>query len=252
MEDRAPALSLSQPSCAFSAPMKNFATIAISLFLLSSLHADQENRKAILPTGETVDFLLYQPKAQKAHTTPPLLLFLHGGGESGDDLEKVKTHGPPKEIENGRDYPMIVVSPLNPDAKGFWDEDRLARFLDQLETEIEFDPHRIYLAGMSRGGYGAYRLAMENPDRFAAMVVLCAAAPTPYAGWLGNLPIWLIHGEKDPVIPVDESIRMERAIQKKGGEVKLSIHPDAQHDVWTRTFSGEAVVDWLLEHKRSD
>jgi len=112
---------------------------------------------------------------------------------------------------------MVVVSLLNSDAKGFWEENRLARFLDQLKTEIEFDPHRIYLAGMSRGRYGAYRLVMETPGRFAVMLVLWVASPTPYAGWSGNLPISLIHGEKDPVIPVYESICMERAIQKRGG-----------------------------------
>ncbi len=110
---------------------------------------------------EKIDYLLYLPEEEVARPLP-LLLFLHGGGESGDHLEAVKTHGPRFEIEQGRDYPMMVISPLNPDKKGFWDEDRLARFLDALEEQIEFDHSRLYLAGMSRGGYGAYRLAMEN------------------------------------------------------------------------------------------
>lgn len=105
---------------------------------------------------------------------------------------------------------------------------------------------------MSRGGYGAYRLAMENPGRFAAMIVLCAAAPTPYAGWLGSTPIWLIHGEKDSSIPVSESIRMEKSIREKGGNVKLTLHPESGHDVWSETFANDAAIDWLLKHARED
>ena len=225
------------------------------LVLFSALHssalADQESRKATLSTGESVSYLLYEPKSSP-DKNPPLLLFLHGGGESGDDIEKVKTHGPPKEIENGRSFPFLVISPQNPDKKGFWDEDRLARFLDHLDGELYFDRKRVYLAGMSRGGYGAYRLAMENPNRFAAMIVLCAAAPTPYAGWLPKIPIWLIHGDKDPVIPVDESIRMEKAIRASGGDITLTRHRDAGHDVWTKTFASHDFVEWLLQCEREE
>lgn len=211
----------------------------------------QQSRQIKLSTGEVVDYLLYQPTVDAESAKLPLLLFLHGGGEGGDDLEKVKTHGPPKEIEKGRDFPMIVISPLNPEIRGFWDEDRLARFMDAVIKDLGHDENRVYLAGMSRGGYGSYRLAMENPDRFAAMLILCAAAPTPYAQWLGDVPIWLIHGRKDPVIPVSESIEMEAVLRKKGRKVKLTIHPEASHDVWTQTFESNEAIDWLLKHKRS-
>jgi len=146
---------------------------------------------------------------------------------------------------------MIVISPLNPDKKGFWDEDRLARFLDQLSKQVDYDQTRLYLAGMSRGGNGAYRLAMENPGRFAAMIVHCGAAPTPYAPWLKDLPTWIIHGQKDRVIPVEESVRMARAIEKAKGKVMLTLHPEEGHDVWTRTFAKEQFVNWLLKHKLS-
>ncbi len=227
--------------------------LIISFILATALSAFGESRQAALqltlPTGETVDYLRYTP-GEHSETPPPLLLFLHGGGESGDDLDAVKTHGPPFEIEEGRDFPMIVVSPLNPDAKRFWDEDRLARFLDALADEMEFDPTRLYLAGMSRGGYGAYRLAMENPDRFAALLVLCGAAPAPYANWLGDLPTWIIHGEKDTSIPVSESIEMAAAMEKNGGDVTLTLLPEAGHDVWTDTFKDPQTLAWLLQHHR--
>lgn len=223
--------------------------VLISFLLpLAALAADrQEARQLTLPTGEIIDYLLYTP-AESANA--PLLLFLHGGGESGRDLAKVKTHGPPKEIENGRDYPMFVVSPLNPDKTGFWDEDRLARFLDALRTELKFDQSRLYLAGMSRGAYGAYRLAMEDPKRFAALIALCGAAPAPYAKWLGDLPVWIIHGEKDQSIPVEQSRAMARALEQAGHKPRLTIHPDAGHDVWTRTFQSPETIKWLLAHHR--
>lgn len=218
------------------------------LSLTLTAFAGQEAKQLKLQTGETVDYLCFHPGNTQSPT--PLLLFLHGGGESGSDLNKVKTHGPPAEIEKGRKYPFIVISPLNPDKKGFWDEDRLARFLDALEKEISFDKSRLYLAGMSRGGYGAYRLTMENPKRFAAVMVLCGAAPTPYAKWLGDTPIHIIHGQKDTSIPVEESVRMTRAIAKAGGNVSLTIDPQAGHDVWTKTFANDETQKWFLKHRR--
>jgi len=94
-----------------------------------------------------------------------LVLFRHGGGESGNDLDKVKNGGGPALIEAGQEFPAIVLSPLNPETKGFGDEDRLARFWDAFIAEHEVDSDRIYLTGLSRGAYGVWRLALENPDQ---------------------------------------------------------------------------------------
>ena len=128
--------------------MRTVLLVVLFSVLHSSVIADQESRKATLSTGESVSYLLYEPKSSPDEK-PPLLLFLHGGGESGDDIEKVKTHGPPKEIENGRSFSFFVISPQNPDKKGFWDEDRLTQFLAHLDGELHFDRKRGYLVGMS-------------------------------------------------------------------------------------------------------
>ena len=203
-----------------------------------------------MTTGETVRYWHYQPPD---HDGPlPLVLFLHGGGESGDDIERVKKGGVPAMIEAGHEFPAIVLSPLNPETKGFWDEDRLARFLDTFIAQNEVDEDRIYITGLSRGAYGGWRLALENPDRFAAMVVISGAAPEPYSVWMGNLPVWVFHGEDDKPVPVGESQRMVAAINRLGGNAKLTVYPGVGHDAWTQTYANPAVWEWLFAHRRSD
>lgn len=210
----------------------------------------QTAESAKLASGEVVRFWQYMPAQLEGPA--PLLLFLHGGGESGDNLEVVKKHGPPALIEADQDFPAIVLSPQLPDRRGFWDEDLLARFLRQFIAQNEIDPDRIYLTGLSRGGYGAWRLAMENPDLFAGMVVISGAAPAPYAGWLGDLSVQIFHGENDQSIPADESIRMAAAIEDAGGDVTLTLYPDVGHDAWTQTYATPAVWTWLFNQRRSD
>ncbi|MBK1877658.1 serine hydrolase [Pelagicoccus mobilis] len=198
------------------------------------------------------DSLVYLPEGySESDQSWPVLLFLHGGGESGRNLESVKRHGPPALREAGEDLPFLLVAPQNPDSRGFWKEDDLVQLLDFVEDRYRVDTDKVYLTGMSRGAYGAWRLAAENSERFAAMAVVCGAAPAPYAGWLGDLPIWVFHGEADPVIPVDESLRMVKAIEAEGGNVRLTTYPGVDHDAWTQTYLNKELYAWLLEHDLS-
>jgi predicted peptidase len=124
--------------------------------------------------------------------------------------------------------------------------------LDAFIAEHKVDPDRIYLTGLSRGGYGAWRLAMEDPDRFAAMVVISGAAPAPYAGWLQDLPIRVFHGDQDDDIPVEESQRIVTTLKARGADVELTVYPGVGHDAWTQTYADPAVWEWLFQHRRSD
>ena len=198
---------------------------------------------------EPVRYLLYVPKTA-ANESLPLVLFLHGGGEGGGDIEKVKKHGLPKLIEAGKEFPFIVVSPQNPSKTEFWDDQQLIRLLDELETELPVDPSRIYLTGLSRGGFGAWRLAIQNPHRFAALVPICGGGPAPYAKRLKHLPVWSFHGAKDQVIPIQESRRMVDALRAAGGNVKFTIYPEAKHDAWTETYNNPELYQWLLMQRR--
>jgi predicted peptidase len=193
-------------------------------------------------------YLLYLPKEYSARQRWPLLLFLHGAGESGDDLEKVKTHGPPKLVAQGKDFPFIIVSPQSPG--GGWDVDTLNALLDVIEKKYTVDEDRVYLTGLSMGGFGTWALAIEHPERFAAIVPI-AAGGTPWrARRLKSVPAWVFHGAKDPVVPLKADQDMVDALHAAGGDVKFTIYPDAGHDSWTQTYDNPDLYDWLLQHKR--
>jgi predicted peptidase len=180
----------------------------------------------------------------------PLLVFLHGAGESGDDLEKVKAHGPPKLIAAGdRAFPCIVVSPQSP-GRG-WNPDVLAALVDELCREYRVDEDRIWLTGLSMGGFGTWALAAANPDRFAAIAPICGGANPNQADKLVGIPTWVFHGANDVVVPLSASRSIVDAIKAKGGEPKLTVYPEAGHDSWTETYADPALWDWLFAQSRA-
>lgn len=196
-----------------------------------------------------LNYLLYLPeKYAKGNTKWPLLVFLHGAGETGKDLHLVKIHGPPKILDKGKDLPFIVVSPQAPQ-RG-WNVDTLNALIDDLLSTYRIDPDRVYLTGLSMGGYGTWALAAAHPEKFAAAVPICGGGDPGLAGSLKNIPLWVFHGAKDTVVRPGESERMVEAVKKAGGNVKLTIYPDKAHDSWTVTYDNPELYKWLLEQKR--
>ena len=198
-------------------------------------------------------YLLFLPEGYgKEQKRWPLMLFLHGAGERGDDLNKVKVHGPPKIVDKQKDFPFIVVSPQCPE-DDWWTTktEVLINLLDDIITRYEVDTDRIYLTGLSMGGYGSWALASEYPDRFAAVVPICGGGNRIMSRTLKDMPIWAFHGAKDSVVPVEESKAVVEAINDRGGNAKLTIYPDANHDSWTETYDNPEVYDWLLKHSRA-
>ncbi len=182
--------------------------------------------------------------------TYPLVLFLHGGGEGGDNPSKVKKHGLPKLIAQGKSFPFILVAPQNPSETQFWDDQALIRLLDEIESKHPVNRSRVYLTGMSRGGYGAWRLAIQNPTRFAALVPVCGGGPLPYVKRISHIPTWVFHGQQDTVIPISESQRLVDALKESGGNVKLTVYPEAGHDAWTQAYDEPDLYRWMLEQKK--
>ena len=187
----------------------------------------------------------------------PLLLFLHGIGERGNDPWKVKVHGPPKVAEKTADFPFIVVSPQCPNGE-WWSNEVLDALLDEVIAKYKVDTNRVYLTGLSMGGFGAWNLALAYPERFAAVAPLCGGG-NPYLphGYdaqrkaaLLSLPFWAFHGDKDTSVALDESERMVSALKKFGCDVKLTVYPGVGHDCWTQTYSKPELYQWILEHER--
>jgi predicted peptidase len=251
-------------STAVSIVVSSLAVLVAALGLVAPSAGAQQSAVKSAQTAEklrvtvtkevALDYLLALPEGYSDDGAPwPLVLFLHGAGERGSDLEKVKTHGPPKLVEAGQKIPAIVASPQCPQ-NSWWTNhlDALVALLDDLVARLNVDPERVYLTGISMGGYGTWALAALEPERFAAAAPICGGGSgVATAVRVSDLPIWAFHGEADPVVPVDESRRLVDAIQRRGGtRVKLTTYPGVGHDSWTQTYEDPAFWEWLFAQHR--
>lgn len=217
-------------------------------FAQDGLQTAVQLQKVIKTTVEG-EYLLYLPEGyEEGDEDWPLLLFLHGAGERGDDLEMVKRHGPPKRIEAGDDFPFIVVSPQCPPNQD-WDTRFLSVLLDEVVATHRVDESRVYLTGLSMGGYGTWALASENRERFAAIVPICGGGAAYNVCALKDVPVWTFHGLLDQVVPIEETTKMVRALQRCDGNVQFTVYPMAGHDSWTETYDNPELYEWLLNHK---
>lgn len=203
-----------------------------------------------------LNYLLYLPaRYGKTKKEWPLILFLHGAGERGNDLEKVKVHGPPKLVaQQGRQFPFIIVSPQCPE-DDWWDSskmiDTLNALLDDIVSRYRVDRARIYVTGLSMGGFGTWRLALEYPKKFAAIAPICGGGNPPLANRIRHVPAWVFHGAKDTAVPLKSSVDMINALKKAGGDVSFTVYPDAGHDSWTATYDNPALYKWFLKHRQT-
>jgi poly(3-hydroxybutyrate) depolymerase len=197
-----------------------------------------------------MQYLLYLPKEYDKQDAWPLMLFLHGGGERGDDVQKVKMHGPPKLVSEGKEFPFMVLSPLLKKDR-FWEPIELSALLDEVIRTHKVDQDRIWVTGLSSGGFGTWQLAAYSPDRFAALVPICGGGETYWTKSIKHVPVWAFHGAKDPGIPVRRSQEMVDAINGHGGKAQLTVYPEAGHNSWTETYNNPAVYEWLLLQKRT-
>jgi predicted peptidase len=204
---------------------------------------------------EKYSYYLYYPENYEENPEEkfPLLLFLHGGGEAGDSLVTVKRNGPPRLIAKGKQFPFLILAPQNPHKKKWWNTTALAQLLDTIVANNRVDTSRIYLTGLSRGGAGAWDLAVQYPDKFAAMAVVCGMAPLPYASWIDKkMPIWVFHGDKDDSVPISESIDMVAKLKEMGYNVQFTIYKGVGHDSWVQAYANEALYRWFVAQKRDD
>ncbi|WP_298714945.1 dienelactone hydrolase family protein [Chitinophaga sp.] len=220
----------------------------VPLLLLLGLHAAAQQSPAKLTVE--LRYLLALPEGYDADTARrwPLLIFLHGSGESGMDLEKVKAHGPPRLIDAGKKFPFIVVSPQSD--QGGWDPGMLHKLLLDLKKNHRVDAERVYMTGLSMGGFGSWEFASRYPNELAALVPICGGGQPESAWKMRYVPVWCFHGAKDNVVQLSASARMIDALKPYQPGVKFTVYPEAGHDSWTETYNNDSLYTWLLAQKR--
>jgi predicted peptidase len=200
---------------------------------------------------ESLDYLVSLPTDYNTTAKKyPLILFLHGAFERGNNVFIVPRHGPLKYFRKNPDFaktnPFIIVAPQCK-RDHYWSHEQMLLLLDEVERKFRVDSSRIYATGFSLGGYGAYMLAAESPKRFAAVVPICGGYLPSEAAKLCDVSLWIFHGDRDPTVPVTQAMNMAEAIKNAGGrKTKVAIYPNVGHNIWTQTYCNPDLYNWLL------
>ena len=206
--------------------------------------------------SENIQYWLFIPTDESAKTEDgfPLLVFLHGAGERGTNPEAVKVHGPPKfcaDPERAKTWRFITVSPQCPGVR-FWSPAQMRLLIENICKEYPVDKSRVYVTGLSMGGFGTWGLIAEASDLIAAAAPLCGGYDVSFAPKMAKTPIWAFHGNADGAVKYEYSKNLVDAIRAEGNQnVKFTTYPGVGHDCWTRTYANPELYDWLLSHKLS-
>ncbi len=201
--------------------------------------------------GGSMDYLLWLPKdyGKEESRRWPVVLFLHGRGESFGPLSLVAKWGPPQMAARGDDLPYIVVSPQCPRESDWRREDqqkRVMTLLDDILEKFPADPERVYLTGLSMGGYGSWRLAADHPDRFAAVIPICGGGNPEDGEKLARIPIWVFHGTEDTAVPLRLSEEMVEAIRGAGGDrIRFTVLEHVGHNCWSAAYATPELYQWM-------
>lgn len=210
----------------------------------------QEKHIAKKDAAIIYDYLVFIPSSYKKTKKPnwPLVIFLHGAFERGNNLDDVKRNALPKMAVN-EEFPFVIVAPQCP-LGNHWNPEQIIEITNKVIHDYNINESQIYLTGLSMGGYATWQTACRYPAKYAAIIPICGGGNSAYAFKLKSLPIWAFHGKKDNVIPVQQSIDMVEAVNNAGGNAKLTVYPHAFHDSWTETYENSEIYDWLLSHKK--
>lgn len=213
----------------------------------------QTPQPPVAPGG--LPYLLFIPKGYNSSGNElwPLVIFLHGSGERGSDINAVKKNGPPKFVDTDTAFPFVVMSPQLPPAANEddpWKIPPLDALLDHVLKTLRVDPNRVYLTGLSLGGMATWSWAAAEPQRFAAIAPISAMANASTACALKDMPVWDFHGDRDDVLDPRSDFNMVEAIRGCGGHPRMTIYPDTGHSAWEGAYADPALWMWLLEQRR--
>jgi predicted peptidase len=233
--------------------------------------------RSVVIEGNDYDYQIYVPRNYQDSEPLPVILFLHGAGERGSDGISQTTVGLPAAIrEDANRFPAIVVMPQSPVDGPGWQQlggSIAMAALDKTVAEFSTDNSRIYLTGLSQGGNGSWYLAYHNPDRFAAVLVVCgfveelrgAVSGSYYpaivaAGAsdafqevserIAHIPIWIFHGDEDPAVPVEQARGMAAALEGLNANVRYTELPGVGHNAWDDAYRSEEVIEWLFTQRQ--
>jgi predicted peptidase len=206
------------------------------------------------PDGKEAKYVLFVPHDYKSDKAYPVILFLHGSGETGTDgVKQAKTGLGPAIKKNEKEFPFIAIFPQS--QKRTWkagseDADRALAILDEVMKEYKTDPKRVYLTGLSMGGSGTWSLAAKYPDRWAAIAPLCGGADLQSVKTIKGLPCWCFVGDKDRAQLVENNHKMIAALKEAGGKPEFTEYKDVGHNCWDRAYGTKELYAWLLMHKK--
>lgn len=225
--------------------------LLIPLLLVAPLGAD--TLETFIELTQRLEYVHYEPEGydRDGEKKWPVVLFLHGAGERGSDVAKLYKHGPLKAVKAGEEWPFFVIAPQCPEGMNWSAVEPVVWELVQalLDTE-SLDRDRVYVTGLSMGGFGAFAMAARHPEEIAAIAPICGGGDPHSAEKIAHLPTWVVHGALDEAVSITESVQMVLAMRKAGGEPRFTVYPYGGHNVWTRTYEDPAFWDWLLAQRR--
>jgi predicted peptidase len=231
--------------------------VALTFVLLAGLtHAGDDktgfiNKVYKGPEGEG-KYVIFVPKSYKGEKDYPVILFLHGSGSSGDDGQKQAKGGLAGAIRKKADFPCIVVFPQS--QKKTWqaksdDAKRALSILAEVQKSYKTDSKRVYLTGLSMGGFGTWSLAAAHPDRWAAIVPICGGGSPATAEKIKDIPCWCFHGDADPTVKVSQSRTMIEALKKTGAMPRYTEYPGVGHNSWDQAYADKELYEWLFKQQ---
>lgn len=228
---------------------------ALSATCLQATPGAQVERSLKIDEKTSVPYLRYLPLDFDKSKKWPLLLFLHGRGESNGPLSGLKKWGPCRLVKEGKEFPYIIISPQCPKT-AWWSNDDQQVILESLLAHVQktfpIDKSRIYLTGLSMGGFGSWELAARNPKTFAAVLPICGGGNLKNGPKLLSTPIWAWHGTTDKIVPIGKSNDMVLAVKRAGGtKIKFTRLIGVGHVSWPKAYDDPKVWEWFDQKKRS-
>lgn len=230
--------------------MKYLILVLLSSFLLYSQQM-VKNFSTEIYKNVIINYLLYLPKDYTEKNKYPMVLFLHGSGERGNDISLVEKHGLPKLIKQGKNFPFIIVSPQCKD-NTIWNDnlEELYLLVEHIKSKYSVDDKRIYCTGLSMGGFGTWAMAIRYPNLFAAIAPVCGGGISWQASTIKHIPIWAFHGDKDEAVPIIYQQLMIDELKKYNSDVKFTVYPNGQHNIWDITYNTDDLYEWLLSKSK--